>query len=77
MLQPTAQVSHDQEAKAQPIDEKPKAQYRVRNWAKYNDSLKQRGDITLWIAEDVIEAWGPDPQAPKKRVGRKRTAMAR
>jgi IS5 family transposase len=58
-------------AKAQPIDEKPKAQYRVRNWAKYNDSLKQRGDITLWIAEDVIEAWGPDPQAPKKRGGQK------
>jgi IS5 family transposase len=58
-----------QKAKAEQIDQKPKAKYRLRNWAKYNESLKQRGSITLWIDEDVIRAWIPDPQAPKKRGG--------
>jgi hypothetical protein len=64
-------MTNIQKGKAQPIDEKPKAKYRVRNWAKYNESLKQRGDITLWIDEDVIQAWTPDPQEPKKRGGQK------
>jgi Transposase DDE domain len=36
---------------------KTKAVYRVTNWKKYNDSLVRRGDITLWLAEDVIAAW--------------------
>lgn len=37
--------------------EKTKAVYRVTNWKKYNESLVRRGDITLWLAEDVIAAW--------------------
>lgn len=36
---------------------KKKAAYRVTNWRKYNESLVQRGDITLWFEEDVIAAW--------------------
>jgi hypothetical protein len=43
----------------------------VRNWASYNESLKKRCSITLWIDEDVIQAWRPDPKAPKKRGGQK------
>jgi hypothetical protein len=35
----------------------PKATYRVRNWATYNDSLVQRGSITVWISDEVIEGW--------------------
>jgi len=62
-------MSTPSKAKAQPIDEKPKAKYHLRNWGQYNDSLKQRGSITLWIDEDVIRAWQPDPAAPKKRGG--------
>ncbi|MEW5957438.1 MAG: transposase [Chloroflexota bacterium] len=58
-----------QKATAEQLDQKSKSKYRVRNWAKYNDSLKQRGSITLWIDEDVIRAWRPDPNAPKKRGG--------
>lgn len=34
-----------------------KKTYRVRNWKEYNQSLTQRGSITLWISEDVIEQW--------------------
>ena len=32
---------------------------RVTNWADYDKALVQRGDITLWISEDAIEAWTP------------------
>ncbi len=30
---------------------------RVRNWAKYNQSLVKRGRLTVWIAEDVHSQW--------------------
>jgi IS5 family transposase len=62
-------MANSQKTKAAQNNQKPKAQYRVRNWTQYNDSLKQRGSISLWIDEDVIRAWRPDPHAPKKRGG--------
>jgi DDE family transposase len=45
-----------------------KACYKVTNWGSYNDSLVQRGDITFWFDEDVIDAWEHDNDEPK--VGR-------
>lgn len=53
------------------IPDKPKAKYRIRNWAKYNESLKKRGSITLWIDEDVLQAWKPEPGAGRLRGGQK------
>ena len=44
------------------------AQYKVTNWRTYNESLVQRGDITFWFDEDVIDAWEHDNDEPK--VGR-------
>jgi len=32
-------------------------QYRVRNWSEYNAGLKQRGRLTVWLSEDVLEQW--------------------
>ncbi|MEX3592168.1 MAG: IS5/IS1182 family transposase, partial [Burkholderia sp.] len=32
----------------------PKACYRVRNWAAYNEGLINRGNITIWIDEAVL-----------------------
>jgi transposase len=32
-------------------------QYRVRNWSEYNAGLKQRGSLTFWVEESVLEAW--------------------
>ena len=32
-------------------------QYKVTNWNEYNRSLKNRGSITLWLPEDVIDSW--------------------
>lgn len=61
--------SEKKQPKPELKNEKPKEKYRVRNWAKYNESLKKRGDITIWFADDVIQAWTPNSNAPKKRGG--------
>jgi IS5 family transposase len=46
-----------------------KATYRVRNWAEYNQSLVSRGSITVWIDEEVIETWHPEPEVKRQRGG--------
>lgn len=48
---------------------KKKARYRVRNWAAYNENLVQRGAITCWIDEEVIENWKPEADGPRQRGG--------
>lgn len=32
--------------------------YRVRNWAVYTESLKQRGRVTVWFSTEAVQAWG-------------------
>ena len=39
------------------VTPKYKTTYRVKNWAEYEASLRQRGDITVWFDEDAVEAW--------------------
>jgi IS5 family transposase len=34
-----------------------KPQYRIRNWSEYNAALRQRGSLTFWIDEAVLEQW--------------------
>ena len=34
-----------------------KGVYKVTNWAQYNESLKHRGSLDVWIAEDVFDNW--------------------
>lgn len=36
---------------------KPKDKYKILNWSSYNESLKQRGSITVWFSEDAIQSW--------------------
>ena len=31
--------------------------YRIHNWSRYNAGLKQRGSLTFWLSEDVIDGW--------------------
>ena len=31
--------------------------YRVTNWAAYNESLRQRGDLTIWVSDEVFCLW--------------------
>jgi hypothetical protein len=45
---------------------KAKSSYKITNWAKYNESLVQRGSITFWFSEDVIEKWGHANDRPKR-----------
>lgn len=40
----------------------PKQKYRVPNWASYNESLRRRGDLTVWVSEEVLGLW----RAPRR-----------
>ncbi len=51
-------------------DKIPKAQYRVTNWPVYNESLGLRGDLTVWVADDVAQNWAV--QRRKSRGGQAR-----
>lgn len=31
--------------------------YRITNWADYNESLRRRGDVTIWLSPEVEAAW--------------------
>ncbi|WP_372574767.1 IS5 family transposase [Ruegeria jejuensis] len=42
----------------------PKARYRVTNWSTYNESLRQRGDVTIWISDEVAQIWS----SPRRRT---------
>ncbi len=39
---------------------KKKCQYRIRNWSDYNRSLTNRGSLTFWISQDLIDNWLED-----------------
>ncbi|YAF99059.1 MAG: IS5 family transposase (plasmid) [Nodularia sp. CChRGM 3473] len=45
---------------------KTKAQYKVKNWNAYDAALKQRGSITFWLDEEVIEQWRNQQKTGKK-----------
>jgi hypothetical protein len=36
-----------------------KTAYRVKNWHEYDQALRDRGDITLWISQDATDTWTP------------------
>ena len=38
-----------------------KRKYRVKNWATYEEALRERGDITVWFDEEAISAWNAPP----------------
>jgi transposase len=38
----------------------------IRNWSDYNAGLKQRGSLTFWIDEDVLQGW-VEPELSGKR----------
>lgn len=37
--------------------EVPKQKYKLDNWSTYNDSLRSRGSITVWLSEEAISKW--------------------
>lgn len=38
-----------------------KKNYKVRNWKEYNEALKQRGALDVWVDEEVLESWNAEP----------------
>lgn len=42
-----------------------KGTYKITNWKRYNESLVQRGSITFWFSEDVIDRWHHANDRPK------------
>jgi hypothetical protein len=35
----------------------PKQHYKVSNWPEYNQALRNRGNIEVWISDDAIDNW--------------------
>lgn len=35
----------------------PKASYKITNWKKYEQGLKNRGNICFWFSDEVVKGW--------------------
>ena len=46
-----------------------KKKYKVTNWSSYDRSLVNRGDITFWLSEEVLQSWN---DCPEQAFGRPR-----
>ena len=51
-----------------PPADPPKARYRIRNWKAYNQALVQRGSLTIWLDQDMLQSW--ENQDKNGKVGR-------
>src|SRR4051794_33026277 len=40
----------------------PEQKRKVVNWREYDESLRRRGSLTVWISDEVIEAWKASPR---------------
>jgi IS5 family transposase len=45
---------------------KTKRTYRLRNWTEYNASLVQRGSLSVWVSEDVLQIWNNTARTGKR-----------
>ncbi|MBP2471109.1 hypothetical protein JOH52_007203 [Sinorhizobium meliloti] len=34
-----------------------KQKYQMTNWPAYNESLRQRGDLTIWVKDEALSLW--------------------
>jgi hypothetical protein len=41
--------------------------YRIRNWKEYNRALVNRGSLSIWFSNDVIEKWNAEPTSNRGR----------
>jgi hypothetical protein len=48
---------------------KSKVAYRVKNWNQYNQSLVNRGNVTLWLDQDAVDSWNSDNRVGKRGRG--------
>src|SRR5512134_1023700 len=45
----------------------PKARYRIENWPAYDAALRDRGDLTVWVAPAALAAWHPPMNGQRGR----------
>ena len=45
----------------------PKAKYKVSNWREYDQALRQRGSLTVWVTPEALEAWAPEKSGRRGR----------
>lgn len=38
-----------------------KTRHRVTNWRKYQQGMVQRGDVTVWLSPEALDAWKAQP----------------
>src|SRR5436305_1520722 len=43
----------------------PRQRHKVTNWSDYEASLRQRGSLTVWFAEEAIAAWAAEPRTSR------------
>jgi hypothetical protein len=53
-----------------------KPQYRIRNWRAYDAALKQRGSLTFWIDDEVLEGWLNPEKTGKRGASRTYSDLA-
>jgi predicted aminopeptidase len=34
-----------------------KQKFKVTNWSAYNESLRRRGDLTVWVSDEALSQW--------------------
>jgi hypothetical protein len=42
-----------------------RTKYKTTNWSSYNDSLKQRGSLSIWVDPEMV--WTPPPSGKRGR----------
>ncbi len=53
-----------------------KTQYRIRNWSEYNAALKNRGSLTFWVDEEVLEGWLNEQKTGKRGASKTYSDLA-
>ncbi len=38
-----------------------KSRYRVKNWDEYEAGLRRRGNLTVWLSDEALDAWRAPP----------------
>ena len=44
-----------------------KPKYRVTNWNEYEQSIRNRGNLTLWLSSKAIKSWKSTPSGKRGR----------
>lgn len=55
---------------------KKKTAYRLRNWPEYNHALTQRGSLTVWLSQDVLDQWTNTTRTGKRGASDTYTDLA-